>query len=55
MAGNPKTAEDDPPLRWARRLGAAAMGVLLGLGLLPAIFELLALSGDVTPFKYQNF
>jgi len=42
-------------LKFARRAGVVVMGLVLGLSLLPAIFELLSLAGHVTPFKYQNF
>lgn len=51
-------AQPDPhegQLRCARWAGVVVMGVALGVGLLPAIFELLSLAGNVTPFKYQNF
>lgn len=46
-----------PPLaiRYARWAGVVVMGVALGLGLLPAIFELISLADNITPFKYQNF
>ena len=39
----------------ARRLGRIAGGLALGFLLLPALFELMALAGEVTPFKYQGF
>jgi len=58
MTTEDAAAQHDPhaaQLRHARRAGAVVMGVALGLGLLPAIFELLSLAGHVTPFKYQNF
>ena len=58
MTTEEPAAPHDPhagQLRFARRAGILVMGLALGLSLLPAIFELLSLAGNVTPFKYQNF
>jgi hypothetical protein len=39
----------------ATRLGQIAQGVVIGILLVLALFELLAQMGNVTPFKYQGF
>jgi hypothetical protein len=39
----------------ARRLGRVALGLAIGVLLLPAVIELISLAGDVTAFKYQGF
>lgn len=44
-----------PTIRLAHVLGKVALGLLLGVFLLPALFELASLAGDVSPFKYQGF
>ena len=33
----------------------AVLGLVLGLALVPALLELVALAGNVSPFKYQGF
>ena len=48
------TATDRPVSR-ARRAGRIAQGVVLGILLLPALFELASLAGDISAFKYQGF
>jgi len=54
-AADTAPAPDLVLVRYARWAGVVAMGVALGLGLLPAIFELISLADNITPFKYQNF
>lgn len=39
----------------ATRLGQIAQGMVVGILLVLALFELLAQMGNVTPFKYQGF
>jgi hypothetical protein len=39
----------------ARTLGGICQGLLIGLLLALALFELLAQAGEITPFKYQGF
>lgn len=38
-----------------RLAGQVIGGFLLGFTLLPAAFELLALVGDIAPFRYQGY
>lgn len=44
-----------PRLHWARLAGRVVLGLALGLALAPALLELAALAGNVSPFKYQGF
>ena len=44
-----------PRVHPARRLGQILQGLALGAGLPFAIFELIRIAGDITPFKYQGF
>lgn len=43
------------PISVARICGRVALGLCLGIALLPAILELLAIAGSVSAFKYQGF
>lgn len=43
------------PISKARLAGRVVQGVVLGLLLLPALFVLASLAGDISPFKYQGF
>ena len=45
----------EPRVSRARIAGRVAQGILLGLLLLPALFKLASLAGDISPFKYQGF
>lgn len=38
-----------------RLAGQIALGLMLGLALVPALLELAVLAGAVTAFKYQGF
>lgn len=38
-----------------RTLGRVALGVAIGLLLVPALLELAKVAGDVTAFRYQGF
>lgn len=44
-----------PRLHWARLAGRVVLGLALGLALAPALLELAAVAGNVSPFKYQGF
>lgn len=39
----------------ARTLGQLAQGILLGLLLMPALFELAVAAGGLSVFQYQGF
>jgi hypothetical protein len=55
MNNPPPPPPEAPAPSLARRLGQITQGVLLGTLLVLALFELLAQSGNLTPFKYQGF
>lgn len=43
------------PVHPARFLGRIALGICLGVALLPAAVELIAIAGSISAFKYQGF
>ena len=49
------SGQDRARISKARLAGRIAQGLVLGLLLLPALFELASLAGDISPFKYQGF
>ncbi len=50
-----RIADCRPGLHWARLAGRVVLGLALGLALMPALLELVAVAGNVSPFKYQGF
>ena len=52
---SPRPADPTPAPHWARQAGRVVLGLVLGLALAPALLELVALAGNVSPFKYQGF
>lgn len=50
-----RAAVTRPGLSRARLAGRVVLGLGLGLALLPALLELMALAGSASAFKYQGF
>lgn len=47
--------DTDARLTWSWRVGQIAQGLVLGVLLFVAILGLVALSGNVTVFRYQGY
>ena len=48
-------APELPPLKRARQAGAVAMGLIVGLLLVVALFQFMLDIGDLSAFQYQGY